>query len=386
MGSHPQTVLNQTSPTSLSEEERLDWLCLIRTENVGPITFYELLKRYETAKAALEALPDLSRRGGRRSPLAIFPRHRAEDELKRHRAFGADLIAWCEDAYPPLLKEVSDATPLLSMKGDPRFLKKPCLGIVGARNASLNGRKFAEKLSRELSESGYVIVSGLARGIDTHGHLGALDGGTVAVIAGGIDHVYPQENRMLFQEIVERGLLIAESPFGTVPQASYFPRRNRLISGMSLGVIIVEAALQSGSLVTARYALEQGREVFAVPGSPLDPRCHGTNKLIREGATLIERASHVLEGLEKPYRSDSSKVPEALSENLSPPDDQEMGRIQKTLLECLSFSPIPLDELLRECHCPLSYLSLVLLELELAGKITRHPGNQVSLRESEERL
>ncbi len=267
LGSHQQATLKKYPTGTLSDEERLDWLCLLRTENVGPVTFYDLLRRYGTARAALEALPDLALRGGRRFPLAIFPRHKAEDELKRHRAFGAELIARCEEAYPPLLKEVSDATPLLSVKGDRRLLASPCLGIVGARNASLNGRKFAEKLSRELSESGYVIASGLARGIDTHAHLGAIDGGTVAVIAGGIDHVYPEENRKLFQEISERGLLMAESPFGTAPQASYFPRRNRLISGMSLGVIIVEAALQSGSLVTARYALEQGREVFAVPGS-----------------------------------------------------------------------------------------------------------------------
>lgn len=383
MGNQPSTALKRPDSITLGEEERLDWLCLSRTENVGPITFYELLKRFETARAALEALPTLSLRGGRRTPLIPFPRFKAEQELKRHQDFGAHLIAKCEDAYPSLLKEVPDATPLLSLKGNSSLSERPCLGLVGARNASLNGRKFAQKLSEDLSGSGYAIASGLARGIDTHAHLGALERGTVAVIAGGIDHIYPLENKKLYHEITEKGLLIAESPFGTVPQASYFPRRNRLISGMSLGIIVVEAALQSGSLVTARYALEQGREVFAVPGSPLDPRCHGTNKLLREGATLIERASHVLEALEKPYAFKSHTIPSVLSENEPAPTDQDILSLRKKLTECLSFSPIGLDELLRECHCPLSYLSLVLLELELAGKITRHPGHQISLRESD---
>src|SRR5262245_7522359 len=281
----------------LSDKERLDRLRLIRSENVGPVTFRSLLRRFGSARAAIEALPDLARRGGRPTPLRICPAAQAEQELGAAERIGARLLATDDADYPEALAAIDDAPPLLYMRGDGALLRRKAVAVVGARNASANGRRLAEDIARDLGAVGFAVVSGLARGIDHAAHRGSLDSGTIAVVAGGIDVVYPPDNEELQREIARRGLIVAEMPPGVVPQAKHFPRRNRLISGLSLGVLVVEAALQSGSLITARMALEQGREVLAVPGSPLDPRCRGTNNLLRQGAILAEGAADVLAAL-----------------------------------------------------------------------------------------
>lgn len=260
---------------SLSHQERLDWLRLIRSENVGPITFKQLLRQFGSAKLALERLPDLARRGGRRKPIRVPTITEVRDEAGKLESLGGCLLCSCEPDYPIPLAAIDDAPPVLSLLGHPHLLARPAVAVVGARNASINGRKLARDVSAGLAEAGYLVVSGMARGIDTAAHEAALSGGTAAVVAGGVDIVYPEENRSLYENICQNGVVLAEQPLGTEPQARHFPRRNRIVSGVSLGILVVEAAPRSGSLITARFALEQGREVFAVPGSPLDPREKG---------------------------------------------------------------------------------------------------------------
>ena len=357
------------STRSLNPAERLDWLRLIRSENVGPITFYQLLARFGSAEAALEALPRIARSGGRAKPLTIGSRAAAERELASLQAAGARLVAWGEPDYPSALAAVDDAPPLLAMKG-----------VAGARNASPNGRRFARDLAVQLGQQGLLIVSGPARGIDAAAHDGALATGTAAVLAGGIDKIYPPENRALHEEIAERGALIAEMPIGTEPQARHFPRRNRIISGASLGVLVVEAATRSGSLITARFALEQGREVFAVPGSPLDPRCRGTNDLIRNGAILVESADDILRELAPVLRPAlAERKTDALIPAIDIPGDTDLTQARQKITELLSPNSAPVDELVRQCQLSPALVVTVLLELELAGRIERHPGNRVSL-------
>jgi DNA processing protein len=309
----------------LNPSERLDWLRLIRTENVGPVTFYQLLSRFGSAGAALEALPGLATRGGRHVPLAPYPKSFAERELAVAEKAGIALIAWGEPDYPEALAAVDDAPPLIALRGRRELLRRRAIAIVGARNASANGRRLARDIAGDLGQHGLAVASGLARGIDAAAHLGALPSGTVAVVAGGVDIVYPEENRELYEAIAENGAIIAEPPLRTVPQARHFPRRNRLISGLALGVVVVEAAARSGSLITARYALDQGRDIFAVPGSPLDPRCRGTNDLIRRGAHLTESAEDVLQQYSNetlaPRRSPAS--PPLSIDRRAPPDTAE---------------------------------------------------------------
>ena len=264
---------------------------LSRTEGVGPVTFFALLRRFGSAAAALDALPLLSR------PLTPVGRREAEAELAWIERLGGRLLCWGEPLYPAMLAAVEDAPPVVTLLGRPELLATPIVAVVGARNASANGRRLARELAAGLGEAGIVVASGMARGIDAAAHLGALDNGTVAVLAGGADIVYPEENRGLYDAMRTRGAILAELPLGAEPQARHFPRRNRIISGLALGVVVVEAAAKSGSLITARYALEQGREVFAVPGSPLDPRCRGCNDLLRNGATLTETAADVIDQL-----------------------------------------------------------------------------------------
>ena len=366
----------------LNPAERLDWLRLIRSENVGPVTFYQLLQHYGSAAAALEALPEAARRGGRGRSLRICSRAEAERELVTLDKVGAHLLAWGEPDYPQALAAVEDAPPLISVKGRVEALRRRAVAVVGARNASTNGKRLARDIAADLGQRGLVVVSGLARGIDAAAHQGALATGTVAVIAGGIDVIYPEENRALHEAIADQGVLVAELPVGTVPQARHFPRRNRIISGISLGVLVVEAALRSGSLITARFALEQGREVFAIPGSPLDPRCRGTNDLIRRGATLAEGAEDVISALEGPLAGRPAAINQPLvtapitNGNLS-----EKGLDQATarVLEALGPSPVPVDELVRQCQLSPAIVVTILLDLELAGRLERHAGNQVTL-------
>jgi len=364
----------------LNQSERTDWLRLIRSENVGPITFFHMLAHYGSAGAALEALPALAGRGGKRK-IKICPKDVAERELARIEKIGAVLIAHGEPDYPRALAAIEDAPPLIARLGDADLLERPMVAIVGARNASANGRRLASQLAADLGSAGVTVISGLARGIDTAAHTGALASGTVAVVAGGIDVVYPKENQTLYEDILARGVVLAESPPGTEPIARHFPRRNRLISGLSLGVVVVEAAPRSGSLITARMALEQGREVFAVPGSPLDPRARGTNNLIRQGATLTETAEDILQAVSKqmirPLAEPAGSTFKASSDGPPSPDGLDAAR--KNIVELLSPTPAAVDELIRECQVSAALVAVVLLELELAGRIERHPGGRVSL-------
>ena len=372
-----------TPPRSLSAGERFAWLRLIRSENVGPVTFFQLLERLGSAGAALAALPELARRGGRSRPITVCAAAAAEREMDGLAKLGAELIAWGEPAYPEPLAAIDDPPPLIAVRGHPHILRRATVAVVGARNASAAGRRFARDIAAALGRADFVVVSGLARGIDSAAHEGALATGTVAVMAGGVDVVYPKEHAELGARIVAEGAVMAEEPLGTVPQARHFPRRNRLISGLSHGVLVVEAAPRSGSLITARLAAEQGREVFAVPGSPLDPRCRGTNDLIRRGATLTETAGDVTEVLDGMLRP---PIGERRRPLFSPapalvPGEQELEAARREVTERLGPTPVTVDEIVRQCQLSPAVVSTTLLELELAGRLERHPGNQVSLAE-----
>jgi DNA processing protein len=335
--------------THLTDEQRIDWLRLIRSDRVGPLTFRSLVNHFGSAHAALERLPDLARRGGASRPGRICGEADARAELAASARIGVHLIAPGEAGYPPRLAVLDDAPPLLGVRGALEVLMRPVIAIVGSRNASGAGLKFAATLARDLGEAGFVIASGLARGIDQSAHRASLTSGTMAVLAGGHDKIYPPEHQELLASIIDAGgAAISEMPLGHVPRARDFPRRNRLISGVALGVVVVEAAHRSGSLITARIAAEQGREVFAVPGSPLDPRAAGTNDLIKQGATLTTEASDVIDAVEP-------------------------------IMALLGPSPVLLDDLIRMAATSPAIVRTVLLELELAGRLERHGGGLVSL-------
>jgi len=362
----------QTKP--LSDHERLDWLRLIRSENVGPVVFRHLLERYGSPAAALEALPELARRAGGKRQVRLCSPAEAEAELAAARKAGVSLLVLGEPDYPAALRALDDAPPVLAVLGRVEALALPQIGIVGARNASANGRRLAGRLAAELAEAGFAVASGMARGIDTAAHSGALPRPTVAVLAGGVDIVYPPENAALHAEIREKGAVIAEMPLGTVPQARHFPRRNRLISGLSSGVVVVEAAKRSGSLITARFAADQGREVFAVPGSPLDPRAGGCNQLLREGATLVETAADILAVVGAPSGAPAA-APRPFVQAVPPP--AEAGDAERAIVEeLLGAEPIQVDDVVRQSALSTAVVHGVLLELELAGKVERHPGNR----------
>ncbi|MBK8210973.1 MAG: DNA-protecting protein DprA [Rhodospirillales bacterium] len=360
---------------SLSDAERLDRLRLIRSENVGPVTFRRLLDRFGTASAALRALPDLARHGGRRS-VHVCSIAEAEAELEAIDRCGARLIIFGDDAYPALLAEIEDAPASLTVIGDVGLLRRASIAVVGSRNASLNGRRLAYDIARDIGIGGLVVVSGMARGIDAEAHRGELPNGTVAVLAGGVDVCYPLENAQLYARVREQGTLLSEVPPATAPQARHFPRRNRLISGLAQGVVVVEANLRSGSLITARMAAEQGREVFAVPGSPLDPRARGCNDLLRQGAILTESAADVLGQLRAPI---AASRPLAQPAPLPGIDDAETDEARRVVAETLSPTPVAVDEIIRTCQLSPAQVSTILLEWELAGRLERHAGNKVSL-------
>ena len=366
-----------------ADAERIAALQLIRSENVGPVTFRELLSHYGSAVAALAALPELSRRGGYRKPIRICPRADAEAELERAEAGDAQLLIVGDAEYPTPLAALDAPPPVIYVKGNVALLLRPIIGIVGARQCSAAGAKLARQFAAEIGRGGYVIASGLARGIDAMAHQAALDTGTIAVLAGGLDVVYPPEHADLQDEIAERGCLVSEMPFGFSPRGQDFPRRNRIVSGLSLGVVIVEAARRSGSLVTARLAAEQGREVFAVPGHPLDPRAEGTNKLLKSGATMVTEAEDVLAALvpltrsavphlrdDPPQRRSvpATPTPEPLSED-------ERGRV----VAALGPAPVDIDSVVRSTGLGIRSVQIALMELALAGRIERHGGGLVSL-------
>ena len=367
-----------TQAVRLTDEQRIDWLRLIRSQNVGPRTFRALINHFGGARAALEALPALARRGGATTP-QICSREQAERELEAARKLGTILIAIGEPDYPRQLQVIEDAPPLIAVRGHLRALAMPAVAIVGSRNASAAGVKITQQLARGLSEAAFAIVSGLARGIDAAAHRASLATGTIAVLAGGQDRVYPPDHKELLETILATGVAVSEMPLGWEPRARDFPRRNRLISGLSLGVVVVEAAKRSGSLITARLALEQGREVFAVPGSPLDPRAEGTNSLLKQGATPVTEAADIVSvlqpimGIELP-----ACAPEPGSETLlgnmeAAPDERSR------IIALLSPVPVSLDDLVRASNAAPAAVREVLLELELAGRLERHGGGLISL-------
>ena len=357
-------------------DRRLAPLRLIRSANVGPVTYRQLLARFGSAEAALEALPALAARGGGRAPV-IADSAKVEREIAAVDRHGAHYLFRGDPDYPPLLAELESAPPALTFRGDLTLTRRPCVAMVGARNASAAACRFARGLAQDLSMQGVTVVSGLARGIDTQAHIGALDGGTVGVIASGIDIAFPPENAELQEAVATRGLLIAEQPPGSEPRARHFPYRNRIIAGLSLGTVVVEAAPKSGSLITARLANEAGREVMAVPGSPLDPRAQGCNLLIRDGATLIQNAADVLEML-RPIDPRAVRSPES-GFDPAPVCADASERERSDITGLLGPVPVAVDELIRQSgHAP-AIVQTILLELELAGRLERHAGGRVSL-------
>jgi len=360
----------------LSDEQRLDWLRLARSENVGPRTFLNLLEHFGSAADALDALPGLAHRGGARS-IKIFPREAAVRELEASRRLDVALVALPEPDYPARLQAIDDPPPLIALRGSRVALAKPMVAIVGARNASAAGARFAERLAHDLGQAGYAIVSGLARGIDAAAHRASLATGTIAVLAGGHDQIYPPENVDLLRALLDHGAAITEMPLGWEPRAPDFPRRNRLISGLAMGIVIVEAAKRSGSLITARFALEQGREVFVVPGSPLDPRAEGSNGLLKQGAIVTTEAADVISVLQPmldnpPPRSFEEPEQPPLRD---PPADADRARI----ISLLGPTPVSIDDLIRLSGQPAAAVRIALLELALAGRLTWQPGGLVAL-------
>lgn len=365
---------------ALTPAERLARLRLARSETIGPVTFRELLQHFPNAVEALDALPSLAQRGGRKSSPRIASRAEAEREIAATEALGARLVVYGERDYPRRLAAVDPPPPVISVLGALHLAdRKKIVAIVGSRNASAAGAKIAATLARELGQNGFTVVSGLARGIDAAAHRASIETGTIGVLGGGLDIAYPEENRDLQAEIARRGALIAEMPPGTQPNGKLFPRRNRIISGLSLGVVVVEAAMRSGSLITARYALEQGRDVFAVPGSPLDPRARGSNNLIKDGAALVETAEDVIAALAQtaphPFTEPDATRFGAAAGRAVEPDAQT----RELVISALSPTPTPVDEIVRQIGLAIPVIRMVLLELDLAGRLHRDAGDRVSL-------
>jgi DNA processing protein len=369
---------DEQAPT-LNDEQKLDWLCLIRSQHVGPRIFRALINRYGSARAALDALPGLARRGGASNPSRIYSRDNAKRELAAMKARGVSLIVMGEARYPQRLRMIDDAPPLLGVQGNVAALGLPMIAIVGARNASAAGVRFAEQLGRELGQGGFVVVSGLARGVDAAAHRGSLGFGTIAVLAGGHDQIYPPEHASLANAILAQGILLSEMPLGWQPRAGDFPRRNRLISGLAAGIVVVEAAKRSGSLITARLALEQGREVFAVPGSPLDPRAEGSNDLLKQGATIVTEADDVISAL-RPILGHPADLPAEEPEPSDAPSNDPAPNERSSIVDLLGPTPTSVDDLIRLSGCSPATVRTVLLELELAGRTERHGAGLVSLK------
>lgn len=378
--------LNFIPNPHLRGTDPIDALRLIRSEQVGPMTFFHLVKFCGSVKKALEMAPDISQRGGRKKPIVIASRASAEREYELLTKFGAKLVMYGEETYPRLLQYIADAPPVLTVRGHTHlFNHANQFGIVGARNASANGCNFARKVASDVGAGGYTIVSGLARGIDAAAHRGSIATGTVAIIGGGINNVYPPEHANLFDEIAATGAIISENPFGMEPHARSFPGRNRIIAGMSRGVLVVEASLKSGSLITADYANDYGRDVFAVPGSPMDPRCHGPNRLIRDGATMVESARDILSNL-----GPMGELPLAepnfftfADGNTAPFEDESLDNARDEVIATLSASGTLIDDILVATGLSPHIVMAVLLELELAGRLERQAGSKVALRMGE---
>ena len=365
--------------------ELLDWIRLSLSENVGPATFRQLVSYFGSAKEALQHIEELAKRGGKRG-IKVASERQAEAQLNRAEKVGANILISCEADYPFLLKQIKDAPPVLFVLGHKGLLSQNAVAIVGTRNASLNGKNIARFLAAGLIEKNYTIVSGMAKGIDAAAHMGALESGivnesgTVAVLGTPVDEIYPQENTDLYTQIKERGCLVSELPFGTPLVPQNFPRRNRIISGLSKGVVVIEANLKSGSLITAREAANQGRDVFAVPGFPMDPRSAGPNALIQDGATLVQSAKDIVDVLaqEKTFH-----LEEAWNEQNYKLDfhsiETNLDKVRQKVLENLSAEPVEVDALVRATESTIQEVNVILVELELAGRLERHYGNRVSL-------
>ena len=372
----------------MTEAERLARIRLARTSGVGPLTYRRLLARYATAGEAIDALPGLARAGGREA-VKVIAEAEIGRELDRLHRLGGRMLVLGEAGYPELLALMEDAPPVISILGDPAVFTPRAIAVVGARNASANGQRMAEMLAADLTIAGLVVVSGLARGIDAAAHLGAMHTGrTIAAVAGGVDKPYPPENTALQARIAENGAVVAEAPLGTAPQSRHFPRRNRVIAGLSLGVVVVEAARHSGSLITAQIALDANRAVFAVPGSPLDPRCSGSNDLIKAGATLTGQASDVTEVLPDRPATGRTRLPLGFDDAPGlwdqPPEPMaDMSRARHTIALLLGPEPTPVDDLVRRCQFSASTVMAVLLELELAGRVETLPGHRVALLDAQ---
>ena len=376
-----------TYKTEIMDEEKIKWLRLVRTPQIGPINFYKLLEEtnYDIGKAIIE-LPEISKRRGHKKIITPYPEHLAIKEFENLRKLGGNLLTENDAAYPEILRNINDKPPVLSFIGDINLLTRNPIAMVGARNASLNGKKFAKKLASDLGSMNRVIVSGFARGIDTAAHEGSLKTGTIAVMAGGIDIIYPPQNKDLYHEIINNGgLIIAESPLGSQPMAKHFPRRNRIVSGLSPLTVVIEATYGSGSLITARLAAEQGRDVCAVPGSPMDPRAQGPNKLIRDGAILIQSASDIIETLSTPidqlslFNSNNNQTLDITKDTEDNITDKININPAILVERNLSNVPVSVDELARTCQLNIADIQTILLDMELEGKITKHYGNRISL-------
>jgi DNA processing protein len=362
----------------VSDAERLARLRLIRAGAIGPATFWALMQRFGSARAAVDALPSLGEKSTRTKPIVLPSIAEIEHERDTVARYGARIITHGESDYPEGLANLDTPPPVITVMGNASILNRATIAIVGARNASALGQRFAREIARDLGAAGLAIASGLARGIDTAAHKGSLKTGTIAVMAGGIDVIYPPENEGLYRDIVHEGAAISEMPFGQQPTAQHFPRRNRIISGLARGVVVVEATLNSGSLITARLAGEQGRDVFAVPGSPLDPRAKGTNGLIRQGAILTENAEDVLAHL-TPHGFGPPTVVVTERPETAAPAPQNTDALQGEILRRLGPAPVEIDELVRLLGASAAEVSTALLDLEFAGLLTRHSGQKVSL-------
>lgn len=380
-------LIQQTSHPTLAHDALIDILRLIRTPRIGPITFYSLIQRCGSASEALKHAPELARRGGKQAPLVLTTTEQVEKEIAVTHQAGAQFITYGTPDYPALLHHIQDAPPLLIAKGNIKsWQNKTCIAMVGSRNASAAGCQLAQKIAKELSQNNITVISGLARGIDSFCHRGALEHGTVGVIAGGIDTMYPPENGPLYQAMPQRGTIITEQPIHQQPFAASFPSRNRIIAGMSAGTLVVEASPKSGSLITARLCSEYDRELFAIPGSPMDPRSQGGNKLLKNGAHLVESAQDILNVIQQfPAMLEET---DSLQYQGAPRkiDEAELDSIRLKLLSKLSSTPVCVDELVEQCETSAQYINSVILELELAGRVARGNGNTVCMTTSMEEV
>jgi len=372
----------------LTDEQKISWLQLYRSQNVGPVTFRDLISHFGSANTAIEAIPELAAKGGAAQKIEICDRDKAEREYYAVQQMNAKFIALGEPDFPELLRINDHSPPLICIKGNAEILSKQIISIVGSRNASIAGLKLAERFAKELGDADYICASGLARGIDTQVHKASMKTGTIAVFAGGLDTIFPEENTHLAKNIVENhGVLLSEMPIGWKPRSQDFPRRNRIVAGLAQAVLVVEAAKRSGSLITARLATELGRNVLAIPGSPLDPRSEGTNDLIRQGATLVTSTDEILEAMRPLVRDQqqlifdmSEGADELLSFHHSSSDTATIDDdIRSTILAALSANPVDIDDIIRFCDTSPAIVHLTLLELSLAGRIEHHFSNRVSL-------